>query len=401
MKLTITSVREVALPAGVSEKTWFDDSLAAFGVRVRASGHRSFVVQYKIGQKSRRMVLGQVGELDLSKARSTAKDILARVRLGADPAAEKIEARQKTSSTFGALLPRYLVHTRARVKSRSYVELARHLELHARPFHNRAIESIDRRSIAIRLAEIAESSGPSAANRTRSSLVTYFGWLLREGLLEGENPVLNTNKAAESGARARLISDGELRQIWCALGDDQYSAIVKLLILLGCRRQEIGDLHWSEVDFDSALITLPAERTKNGCEFLIPLAPAALAILKQQPRRPDRDLVFGHAGRGWQNWSGAKADLDARIQAAGQSIVDWTLHDLRRLVSTRMHETLDVMPHIVEATLGHTVRGIAGIYNRSSYIELRRAAMERWENYVTMVLTGKRPTGSIVKLRRA
>ena len=126
----------------------------------------------------------------------------------------------------------------------------------------------------------------------------------------------------------------------------------------------------------------------------------ALAILKQQPRRPGRDLVFGHASRGWQNWSTPKAELDARIQAAGKSVDNWTLHDLRRLVSTRMHETLDVMPHIVEATLGHTVRGIAGVYNRSSDIELRCAAMERGENYVTMVVTGKRPTGSIVKLQR-
>jgi hypothetical protein len=54
VKLTPASVRMVALPAGVSEKTWFDDSLAGFGVRVRGSGHRSFVVQYKIGQKHRR-----------------------------------------------------------------------------------------------------------------------------------------------------------------------------------------------------------------------------------------------------------------------------------------------------------------------------------------------------------
>jgi integrase len=345
-------------------------------------------------------VLGQVGELDLSKARSSAKGILARVRLGADPAAEKIEARQKTSSTFGALLPRYLIHARARLKPRSYDEVARHLELHARPFHNRAIESIDRRSIAIRLAEIAES-GPSAANRTRSSLATYFGWLLREGLLEGENPVLNTNKATEGGARSRLLSDNELRQIWCALGDDQYSAIIKLLILSGCRRREIGDLCWSEVDLDSALITLSGARTKNKREFLIPLAPTALTILKQQPRRPGRNFVFGFAGRGWRNWSASKADLDARIQAPGKPIPSWCLHDFRRLVSTRMHETLDVMPHIVEATLGHTVSGIAGVYNKSSYIELRRAAMERWENYVTMVVTGKRPIGSIVKLRRA
>ena len=267
MKLTNASIRALALPPGVSEKTYFDGSLASFGVRVRASGHRSFVVQYKIGRKHRRIVLGQVGELDLGKARSAAKDVIARVRLGADPAAEKIEARQKTSSTFGALPPRYLVHTRARLKPRSYDEVARHLEGHARPFHNRAIENVDRRTIAIRLAEITESSGPSAANRTRSSLITYFDWLLREGLLEGANPASYTNQAVEGGARSRLLADSELRQIWSALGDDQHSTIVRLLILLGARRREIGDLHWSEIISMPRLSRCPRSGLRTGANF--------------------------------------------------------------------------------------------------------------------------------------
>ena len=150
-----------------------------------------------------------------------------------------------------------------------------------------------------------------------------------------------------------MLTDDELAMIWGALGDDQYSTIIRLLCLTGARRDEIASLCWSEIDLDRAIITLPPERTKNRREHLIPLAPAVVAILQAQPRRfnsdgSPRDLVFGHGARGWQDWSGSKAELDARILAA-EPFAGWRLHDFRRSMSTTMHERLDVMPHVVEA----------------------------------------------------
>ena len=405
MKLTATSVRSLALASDKREKTYFDDDLAGFGVRIREGGSKTFVIQYKFGNKHRRMVLGTVDGLDLGKARNTAKDLLARVRLGEDPAGMRIENRQKISTTFGALLPRYLAHQRSRLKPRSFGEITRHLEIYAKPLHARAVEDIDRRMIAVRLGEIAENSGPTSANRTRASLSAFFAWALREGIIE-TNPVVNTNKAVENEARARVISDDELRNIWRALGADQYGSIVKLLILTGTRRAEIGDLRWSEIDLDEATITLPPARTKNRREHQIALAPAALAILQAQPRRIEadgtpRDLVFGSGARGWQDWSGSKADLDARIAAASAPIPGWVLHDLRRAISTAMHERLGVMPHVVEAILGHSDHkaGVAGTYNRATYTEQTRVALSRWADHIDGLVTGKR-SAAVVKLRR-
>lgn len=281
------------------------------------------------------------------------------------------------------------------------------MEAHAKPLHGRAIENIDRRTVAIRLAEIAEQSGPAAANRVRASLSAYFAWLLREGILEA-NPVLNTNKATEGGARERVLEDEELAAIWRALGDDQYSSIVKLLALTGARRDEIAGLCWSEIDLDDATITLPGARTKNRREHQIPLAPAALAILQAQPRRlnadgSERDLIFGYGIRGWQDWSGSKEDLDARIRTArSEPIADWRLHDFRRTISTTMHERLGVLPHVVEAVLGHVdghLRGVAGVYNRASYAELKRIALQKWADHVETLVSGKRAP-KVVKLRR-
>jgi integrase len=402
MKLTATTLRSLALPHGLRERTFFDDELAGFGVRIRAGGSRTWIVQYKIGDKHRRLTLGPVNALDPGKARATAKDILAAVRLGKDPAAEKAEQREKLAETFGALLPRFLARQRQRLKPRSYEEVERHLLAHAKSLHSHAVESIDRRTIAIRLAEIAEQNGPSAANRVRASLSAYFMWLAREGIIES-NPVAFTNKAVEGGARDRVLQDTELAAIWRAAGDDHYGIIVKLLILIGARRDEIGGLRWSEINLDDAAITLPGERTKNRREHVIPLSDAALAILQAQPRRlqPDgdpRDLVFGHGDRGWQDWSGSKSDLDARIQ---NPIADWRLHDFRRTLSTTLHDRLGVLPHIVEAILGHVDghrAGVAGVYNKALYLDERRRALAKWADHVEALVTGKR-AATVVKLR--
>jgi integrase len=405
MKLTTTTVRSLNLPPGVRERTFFDSALPGFGLRLRASGVQRYVVQYKIGSKNRRLVLGSPAELDLGKARDTAKDLLAAVRLGRDPAGEKAAAHARTAETFGALLPRFLERQRARLKPRSLEEVERHLVAHAKPLHGRPIEAIDRRSIATRLAEIAEASGPAASNRVRASLSAYFTWAAREGYIES-NPVAFTNKSIENGSRDRVLADDELRAIWLALGDDQYGAILRLLMLTGARRDEIASLHWAEIDLSAATITLPPARTKNRREHVIPLSAPTIAILATQPRRIEpngtaRELVFGYGSKGWQDWSGSKADLDARIAAARKDgAFEWRLHDFRRSLSTALHERFGVPPHVIEVILGHVSghqAGVAGVYNKAIYLDERRHALARWCEHIEH-LVSKRPKA--VKTRR-
>jgi integrase len=366
------------------------------------------MVQYAIGGKTRRMVLGSPAVLDPGKARETAKDLLAAVRLGRDPAAEKATVRAKAAETFGALLPRFLERQRARLKPRSFEEVERHLAAHAKPLHGRPIEAIDRRAIATRLAEIAKASGPAASNRVRTSLSAFFSWAAREGYVES-NPVAYTNKAIENGSRERVLNDDELAAVWRAAGDGQYGAIVKLLALTGARRDEIASLRWSEIDLDAATVNLPPTRTKNRREHVIPLSESALAIVAAQPRRTEadgtpRNLVFGYGQRGYQDWSGSKADLDARIAVARKGrALDWTPHDFRRSLSTALHERFGVPPHVVEAVLGHVGghrSGVSGIYNRALYLDERRRALQRWADHIEQLVSGKPAKAKVVTLRR-
>jgi integrase len=216
---------------------------------------------------------------------------------------------------------------------------------------------------------------------------------MREGLTE-QNPVANTNRHEEGGSRERVLTSDELRAIWTATaGSDQYSAIVRLLLLSACRRDEAGSLRWSEVDLNQAIISLPGERTKNSKPFDIPLTPAALAVLEAQPRQ-DRAFIFGRGQGGFSGWSKSKAELDQRA-----NIAPWRLHDLRRTASTVMHG-LGVPPHIVEAVLNHISGhkgGVAGVYNKAAYAAEKAAALALWAEHVLAVVEGR--PAKIVSLR--
>jgi integrase len=389
MKLTQANIDRLSLPAGKSEAIFFDDDVPGFGLRLRAGGSRTFIVQYALGSRQRRMSIGATKILSAPKARQTAGELLAKVRLGHDPAADRVEARVRASDEpLSSVIRRFLIRQERRLRQRSYVETKRYLEQHWKPLHTLHPTKITRATVAARLGKIAEMKGPVSADRARGALSAFFTWAIGEGLCD-VNPVVGTNKHFDGEkSRDRVLSDRELAAIWCALPPSDYGAIVRLLILTGQRREEIGGLLWSEVDFERHMISLPSERTKNRRPHDVPLSKLAFAILKSHPARAGRDPLFGDGPRsdnlcdrhvGFQGWSKAKAALD---EASG--IGAWRLHDIRRTVATSMAE-LGVLPHVIEAVLNHVSghrAGVAGVYNRSSYGTEKADALDLWAKHI-------------------
>src|SRR5262249_55171005 len=228
-------------------------------LRMRAGGSRNWVYQYKIGAKHRRMTLGALSAVPLVTARELAGDLHAKVHLGQDPAVKAVN-RQQAAETFKPVAERFLAHKEKAAKPRYYVEIRRHLLVNAKPLHGLAVAGIKRRDIAELLSSLREGHGNSVANHVRASLSNFFTWAMKEGLLgdEAANPVTATNKT-QAVKRDRVLSWSELGEVWAALlEDDDYSDIVRLLILTGQRREEIGALDRAkEIDFDKSLITLP------------------------------------------------------------------------------------------------------------------------------------------------
>jgi integrase len=424
MKLTQTFVDKLTLPPGKTDHFEWDDDVPQFGVRLRSrEGKRPGVskvwyFRYRAGPKQQRaMPGGLVNAISAKDARKWAEKLYAKVLLGEDPAGQKSERKARAGETFEAAMRLFLARQKARLRPRSYVEVERHLLVFAKALHRLPLANVDRRAIATQLTQAAAATSDATANRVRASLSALFAWCMREGLIEA-NPCIGTERRPEQ-SRDRVLDANELREIWAALRDDTYGAICRLLILLGSRRDELGALKWSEVDLDCGLISLSAQRTKNKRPHEIPLSAPALAILRTQPRHvlPDgtaRDLIFA-GGIGFSDWSGNKIDLDkrilaVRIAAAEQAGTDpakvapmphWTLHDFRRVISTAMHDKLKIEPHVVEAVLGHVGHqaGTPGRYNKATYREAKRQALDVWGDRVMAVVEGRE--SNVVALRAA
>lgn len=384
MRLTKPNVARLTLPPGKSELLVFDDALPGFGLRIRAGGKRTWIAQYRVGSKQRRVSIGTVEALNADKAREAARGILAKVQLGGDPQTDKAGSRARAAVTFKTVAKSYLEdHAKPKLKPRSYEEVERHLTHHWAPLGELPLHQIKRGTVAARLSEIARERGPFAANRARASLSALFTWAMGEGLAES-NPVIGTNKSAEEISRDHVLKDQELAAIWNACRDDDHGRIVRLLLLTGQRREEVGAMAISEIDVASALWTIPRDRTKNGLPHDVPLSEPALEVLRTAPRRDGRALVFGQGTGGFQGWSKAKAKLDNRIVEADEKVRPWRLHDLRRTVATRLGE-LGILPHVIEAVLNHVSghkAGVAGVYNRATYAKEKRDALDLWATHL-------------------
>jgi integrase len=362
-KVTITALRDL--------QGWlWDSSVVGFGARRQRNGV-FYYLRYRYAGAQRMQSIGRHGSpWTPDTARVEARRLLGIVAGGDDPF-----AKASAAEGFGNEVQRYLQRKQGALKLRAYVEVQRYLMKSAAPLHRLALGDIDRRTIATLLAQIEEGSGPVARNRCRSALSSFFSWTVTEGLLD-VNPVQGTAKVDEAGGRDRVLANDELRKLWAALGNDDFSDIIRLLVLLGQRRNEIGKLAWGEVDLSRRLIALSPERTKNSRHHEVPLSHQACAILQRRPRADS--FVFD----GFGSWAHAKEALDKRL-----GIAPFTLHDLRRTCATGMAE-LGVQPHIIEAVLNHVSGhkgGVAGIYNRAKYSGEMREALQRWADHVEQI----------------
>src|SRR5262245_37952372 len=326
VKLTESTVTKLKLPSRKSEIIVFDDHVAGLGLRLREGGSRTWIYQFKIGARQRRISLGKFPAMPPVIARKTAAKFQAEVRLGNDPAAVKAEKQVRATETFGAIARNYLERRRGQVRASTLLEIERHLQRNLAPLHDMPLATIDRRTIANQLARITNAA-PVQSNRTRSTLSAFLTWAAREGLIE-TNAAAFTNKNAET-SRDRTLTSGELAKIWRALpaGSD-YGDILKLLILTGQRATEIADLRWNEIDFEREVIELPPWRVKNNTRHIVPMSPMVCAILKARPQN-GREFVFGTGQGGFSGWSHSKARLDAALKIEPP----WVIHDIRRGVA--------------------------------------------------------------------
>jgi integrase len=279
------------------------------------------------------------------------------------------------------------------------------------------------------LDKIVDRGAPIVANRTLAALRRMCGWAVERGLIDA-SPCEKVRAPAAENSRDRILSDAEIKTTWDAFGAVgwPFGPLAKMLLLTGARRDEVADARWSEIELDKKIWTIAKERSKNGLAHEIPLSDAVVKILKALPRitaseKDDKkagkksDFVFTTTGKtSVSGFSRAKEQFDAVILEAlraeaverGEDADEmkapahWTLHDLRRTAASGM-AGLGIPPHVVEAVLNHksgTIKGVAAVYNRYSYADEKKAALEAWARKLDAIVSGK-PAGNVVDLAQA
>jgi integrase len=383
---------------GKADRIYWDTEIGGFGLRCRSGGNRSWILQYKFDGADRRLKLGPCPDIKAKVAREMAQAKLAEVWQGKDPQAAKREAKASRLAqiTLRMVVDNYLAAKQSKLRPLSYNQVERHLMVDWKSLHDWPIKEIQRDKVATVLDKL-EKTGPVAAARSRSSLSALFNWAMGKGYSE-HNPVIGTINPDNGVPRERVLEDHELAAVWNNSGDDDYGKIIKLLILTGCRKSEVGGMVWSELNFDKRIWTIPAARSKNKREHILPLPHAFWQIVESIERRPGRDFLFGYSDHGYSNWHDPKVVLDKRCGVTG-----WTHHDLRRTVATRMAESpsddehpescgLGIKPYVVEAVLNHISghkSGVAGIYNRANYRPEMKTALAMWADHVANITGGE------------
>jgi integrase len=405
MKLTEKSIAKLHLPAGVDERLFSDDTLSGLSLRLRRGANgiaKSWVYRYTIAGVPRKLTLDFAGH-DLAAARKCAGDLQARIRLGHDPEQERAQTRANIGQTVGAVLQTYLSQKKLTLRPRSYTETERHLLVDYAPLHRLPLRRVSTADITTRNVAIATTKGRTTATNSLRAFSAFLAWAMRQGLID-RNLCMGVERF-EVGERDRVLSADEVKAIWDATaGPGDFSAITRMLLLTGCRADEIAGLQFDEIRFDR--LELPAERTKTGAPLSLPLTPTMRTILDSQERSNSK-YVFGRLdGSQFSGWSGSKKALNARIAATGFVMKGWRTHDLRRTLSTGMGE-LEISSDTIDRIINHAMPKVRKIYNHAKLERAKREALMLWDAHVRAIaegrITGDRivPVNStVVELRR-
>lgn len=320
MKMTKTSVEALPLPA-TGQKFYWCDQLKGFGVRVLASGVRSYVVQRMVNGRSVRFTIGQHGVLTVDQARDRARKRLVEMVDGINPHEARRVAKARTE-TLGELAADYCTNKRTRhgpLRPASIDNINGYMLGLFKDWQGRQVGSITRAEVIARFREVS-SKTPTNANQAFRILKALFNWYRSKHQADdGTCPTMPANpvavafrqggqvRFAPERARETRIPKAKLGAVWSQLQqscDPQFNQkatcvgadLVQFLILSGCRIGEACQLKWADVKLDAALPTyhLPATLTKTHLPLTQPISTLMRAVMERRlaQRSSGEEYVF-------------------------------------------------------------------------------------------------------------
>src|SRR6516165_8446047 len=391
-------IADATKPAPDREIFRWDSELRGFGLRVKPTGVKSYIIQYRTpAGTSRRMTIGQHGVLTSEEARKEAKIQLGRVAKGDDPAADKAAARNGIS--FAAFAERYLSDHAATKKKPSSVRMDQiNLKKHILPALGRKrLDSVSRADV-VRLHHSMRAT-PGAANRCLALLSKMLNLAEQWGERpDGSNPCRHVEKYREN-KRNRFLSAAELARLGAACQrceqdgtiSPSFLALVRLLIFTGARLSEIQKAQWDWVDFETGVLRLPDSKT--GAKLIMLPAPA-LEVLARLPRMEGNPYVItGEDNRYlvnvWKQWA---------ILREVAELKNIRLHDLRH--SFASVGAAGGMPlNLIGGLLGHRQTQTTLRYAHLAADPLKAAA-NQIAGVIAATMNLKTESGEVVSLKR-
>ena len=358
-----------------------DAKVTGLVFRVTPNGQKSWAFLYSRNSdgKKRRLTLGQYPDMSLAKARQVAMAARVNVGEGGDPAG--VKRLEKAADSFAALADRY-INRYARKQKRTWQEDQRIINRELNPIIGAMkAAQVKRRDIIDLLDDIAERPAPIMANRVLAVVRRIYRWAESEDLIDIA-PVHGIKPRAKEQPRKRVLSEKEIQKFWRSLPGinitEQVRDILRLALLTGQRVGEIAGMRKTELDLGQGTWLIPAERTKNKQDHIVPLSLPVLEALDRITYGNDSEYVFpsrsGHVLAGAANRAVGR---HFNRLASDRFVV----HDLRRTVISQMAKLRIERLHISK-TMNHktadnlTVTG--STYDVYEYLDEKREALEKW-----------------------
>lgn len=358
MRLTDLAIQRLPVPES-GQKTYRDQSLRGFGVRVSQGGSKTFVVMH--GQDRRLKTIGRYPRISLKEAR-----IKALAFLGA-------EQPDNPVTPVSDALRAFFSDAEAKNKPRTVYDYNRLLHKFL-PTGN--VHDLDRRKLMAIISGL--SHVPGEQTHVFTAMRAFLNWCVQNGVLE-TSPLAGVKRPGVTNHRARILNEDELAVVFNHSFQHPYpfGPIVSLCILTGMRRSEVSHLQADYIY--NTTIELPPEITKNNRPHIFPYSTLTTQVLKTLPH--DRGyLLRGRADGPFNGWGKSKKRFDSE-----HVVADYTLHDLRRTFAST-HARIGTPIHVVERLLNHvsgSFGSVHGVYNRYSYMDEMTDAVQHYENHLS------------------
>jgi integrase len=365
-----------------AERYWvLDSGTPGLAVMVTPAGKRTYYYVRKVDGRAERVHLGPVGmpEDALRKALGTAQGQIA---AGQSPtrarAARRAEEAAKSKRvTFGEAFEHYCTSRTERGKDRVLVNDRGRFNHHLAGWAGRPLEAITKDDVKKLVAHVKKTSGPVAANRTRTMAFSIF----KEGGVADNPAKVEGRERAPESSRARYLEPVELRRLWRAVlvdEDETIRDLVRLLLLTAVRSGTLKTARWADLDFEGKRWRIPAQYMKSGKALDLPLAAPIVDLFRERAQRAGASAwVFPSPRNAEEHIACIPRKSWLRV-LANAKIADLRPHDLRRTNAT-YGLSVGIPLEVVGGTLGHAVENatrITAIYART-VDQLLRLAVER------------------------